>query len=263
VKRHGAVTFARDARTGAAIDVGKMHHARGAAVLQALAMHGGHKAAVARGRARMAVEIRHALAGKEVDGWPTEAAEVAGTLAHAVRAGVPVRDEGIAYVNEHAAAIAQVAWHAGQVVAAFGRAAPPALWDACLRDLEHQPWAPWTVLGFSARGEPAARAEKAVSGLVATVRAKPPHDGAIVMTKTAEVAITALTVEALLAYPAAPGAREAIRLARAFLAKQQLLRSTTPASFVTTESEGAFVATPTSTLLRGDVTAHALLAMGP
>jgi len=262
VRPHGAVRFAIDARTGAVIDVGTMHHARAAAVLQALAQHGGHRAAVARGRARMAVEIRRALEGVVVDGWPTAVAEVAGTLAHALRAGVAVRAEAVAYAAEHAGVIAQAPWHAGQVIAALGGDAPTPLWEACLRDLERQSWAPWTVLGMRARGEPAARAERAVRGLVAAVRASAPYEGAIILTNAAEVAVTALTIEALLAYPDIDGARAAILRARSFVSRQQLLASTIPAAFIGGEAEttGAFVATPASSLLRGDVTAHALLA---
>ena len=78
----------------------------------------------------------------------------------------------------------------------------------------------------------------------------------------AEAAVTALTVEALAAYQSADGALPAMRRGRAFLSRQQLSRATAPAAFALGEAtEGAYVATPTSTLLRGDVTAHALLAM--
>ncbi len=261
VRPHGAVRFAIDARTGAVADVGRMHHGRGASVIHALAAHGGYKAQVARGRARLAAEIRAALAGRPVDGWPDDAAEVAGTLALAVRAGVRVKDELSAYARTHEARVAAAPWHAGQVVAALGVAAPPALWRACLDDLERQPWAPWTVLGLRARGEPAAACMRAVTGLVVAVRDEAPYRGAVFVTKLPEVAITALTVEALLAYPEVEGARDAVERARDFLRRQQLLGPAVPAVLRGGETEGAFVAAPTATLLRGDVTAHALLAI--
>jgi AMMECR1 domain-containing protein len=261
VRRHGAVSFAVDARTGAVTDVGRMHHGRAASVLHALAAHGGHRALVARGRARLADEVRAALAGRVVDGWPETAPEVAGTLALAVRAGVPLRAELEAFVRERAEEVMRVPWHAAQVVAALGPAAPLALWDACLADLAKQPWAPWTVLAGHARGAPLDRVASAVAGLVDAIRVSPPYAGAVFVTRVAEVAITALTVEGLLAYPDAPGAKDAIRRARAFLAGQQLLGAAIPAGLSPTASEGAFVAAPASTLLRGDVTAHALMAL--
>src|SRR5580704_15624232 len=66
----GHVLFALDARTGAAERVGPMHHGRAAAAIRALARHGGHARAVARGRERLALDVRRALAGKSVAGWP-------------------------------------------------------------------------------------------------------------------------------------------------------------------------------------------------
>ncbi len=260
VRRHGTVAFAIDARTGAAMDVGKMHHARSASVIHALAAHGRYGKKVAQSRARLAAEVRAALEGRDVEGWPTDPAEVAGTLALALRAGVDLREVACGYVRDQEAAIARAPWHAGQVVAALGISAPAGIWAACVADLVLHPWAPWTVLGFRARGEPASNAAKAVAGLVAAVRAAAPYRGAVVAAREAEVAITALTVEALLAYPELSGVSEAVDRARGFLASQQLLRTTTPAPFVTGGTEGAYVASPTSSLLRGDVTAHALLA---
>jgi AMMECR1 domain-containing protein len=261
VNGDGSLTFAIDARTGATSAVGKMHHARSAAVIQALAASGGHRALVTKARARLVADIRQALAGQDVVGWPAHPAEVAGTLAHALRAGAELRAEALAFASGHEAAIAGVPWHAAQVVAALGRSAPPALWAACTRDLSRQPWAPWTVLAFIARGE-SGNATQAAADLVEAIRAEPPYIGAVMVTKHPEVAITALTVEALSHHPRVPGAREAIRRARAFLLSNQLTRGRIPAPYDTTLSAGAFVAAPTSSLLRGDVTAHALLALG-
>jgi hypothetical protein len=149
------------------------------------------------------------------------------------------------------------------VVAALGRQAPESLWRACLDDSATHPWAPWTVLAGAARGEPVERVAPALEGLAAAVRSEPPHEGAVIANPKngPEVAITALTVEALRAYPTTPAAEGAIARARRFLARQQLLPGKTPAAFVTVETEGAFLTTPTATLLRGDVTAHALLAL--
>jgi hypothetical protein len=208
------------------------------------------------------LEIQHALAGKEVDGWPASPPEIAGTLAHAVRAGVELRSEMLDYVRGHVSDIASAPWHAGQVVAALGREAPEAIWHACLDDLDREPWAPWTVLGFHAREAPVDEAARAIQGLIDRVRPKRPNEGAVLVRDFAETAVTALTAEALTAYEQAAGALTAIQRARTFLSRWQLLPATTPAAFaVGAETDGAFVATPTSTVLRGDVTAHALLAM--
>jgi AMMECR1 domain-containing protein len=219
VRKHGAVTFARDARTGAATDIGVMHHARSAAVLHALARHGGGRAALLRGRRRLLLEIQHALAGKEVDGWPASPPEIAGTLAHAVRAGVELRSEMLDYVRGHVSDIASAPWHAGQVVAALGREAPEAIWHACLDDLDREPWAPWTVLGFHAREAPVDEAARAIQGLIDRVRPKRPNEGAVLVRDFAETAVTALTAEALTAYEQAAGALTAIQRARTFLSR--------------------------------------------
>ena len=257
----GSILFAIDARTGASSDVGAMHHARGASVVHALATAGGRPKLLARARERLVVDIRSALEGHAVPGWPKSPAEVAGTLAHAVRAGIPLREETLAYVALHQEAIARVPWHAAQTVAALGLEAPPVLWTACEQSLAKTPWAPWTVLAMKARGVPVPAAREAVGGLVNAVRSSPPYVGGVMGAAIPEVAITALTVEALLAYPSVKGAREAAARARAFLMRHQLLRDTTPACFDPSTTEGAFVAAPAATLLRGDVTAHALLAM--
>ena len=114
------------------------------------------------------------------------------------------------------------------------------------------------MLALHARRESATRA---VLGLVAAVREGPPYDGAVVMSKLPEVALTAITAEGLALYPNVPGARSALRRARAFVLRQQLTEGTTPGPYVTKGTLGAFLAAPTASILRGDVTAHALLAL--
>jgi len=256
----GSLIFAIDARTGKSFDVGRMHHGRGATVVQALALHGGHAREVKRARARLRSDIVRALAGGSVPGWPDHPAEVAGTLALAVRAGVGVEKECIDFAAANDKLVAAVPWHAGQVLSAVGKHAPSGLAAACIRDLERQPWAPWTVLGQHASGDRAISAI-AVGALVASIRADAPHVGAVRGAKFAETAITALTVEALARCPASRETREATKRARAFLARHQLVHERLPAPFLPALSLGAFMATPTSSILRGDVTAHALLAL--
>jgi AMMECR1 domain-containing protein len=254
----GALTFSVDARTGTSTPIGRMQHGRAATVIQALAEHGGYATLVARARAKLRRDIERALQGKAVPGWPSHPAEVAGTLALASRAGVGA-EACLAYATAQQAAIAQVPWHAAQVVTALGARAPRALWDACVRDLERQPWAPWTVLAHHARGDAAGTAAP-IQGLVAAIRLAGPHRGAVIAARQPEVAITALTVEALSCYRRARGAGDAIRRAHGFLLAQQLNAPQIPAPFVAAAA-GAFLATPTSSLLRGDVTAHALMAL--
>jgi AMMECR1 domain-containing protein len=258
VRPDGSVIFARDALTGESAEIGKMHHARAANVVQALAAHGGYEVKLKRARARLLRDARAALGGRNVAGWPTHPAEIAGTLALLVRAGIPLRAETLAYATASHAALCGIVWHAGQVAAALGRDTPGALWDACVHDLERQPWAPWTVLALHARRESATRA---VLGLVAAVREGPPYEGAVVMSKLPEVAVTAITAEGLALYPNVPGARSALRRARAFVLRQQLTEGTIPGPYATKGTLGAFLAAPTASILRGDVTAHALLAL--
>ena len=72
VAADGSVTFARDARTGAELPLGEMHHGRAAVVLQALAREGGHEAVVTRGRRAMRTAIKRGLEGRAVAGWPDQ-----------------------------------------------------------------------------------------------------------------------------------------------------------------------------------------------
>ena len=260
IRPDGSIAFAKDARTGETVDIGEMHHARGASVVQALERHGGYPRKVVRARARLTLECRAALRGDAPPGWPADAARVAGTLALAVRAGVPIEAEARAYVSEHAAAIAAVPWHAAQVVAALGKSAPEALWQASVRDLGAHPWAPWTIFAALGHGDQAT-ATGASHCLVDAIRTEAPYRGSVMLTRTPEVALTALTIEALRAVAQTPAIRRAVRRGQDFLRRCQMTRDLLPGPFTPGPSLGAFSATPTSSLLRGDVTAHALLAL--
>jgi AMMECR1 domain-containing protein len=256
----GRVTFAVDARTGARALVGEMHHGRSAAVLHALREYGGRPAVVARVERRLLADLRAALRGDAIDGWPAEPARVAGTLGLAMRAGVDVSAELVAYAEAHVTTVAAAPWHAAQVVAALGSRAPAALWKACVQDLERQPWAPWTVFAALARGERevATRVRDALAGKIAPPGA--PNAGAVIVTGRPEVALTALTVEALRATARTAASTQAIAAGRRFLLRCQVTGEP-PAPFALGVGEGAFRATPTSSLLRGDVTGHAVLAL--
>ena len=127
VSAQGEVLFAIDGRTGLSQKVGPMQHGRSAAVLQALARHGGYSREVARGRRRLERDIREALAGRPPPGWPTEPFRVAGTLALAILAGANVEAELAQFARENAD-LGRVPWDAAQVVAALGSKAPAPLY---------------------------------------------------------------------------------------------------------------------------------------
>jgi len=259
VSAEGEVLFAVDGRTGLSQKVGPMHHGRSAVVLQALARHGGYSREVARGRRRLERDIREAVAGRPPPGWPTDPFRVAGTLALAIRAGAKVEAE-LAQLAREKGDLGRVPWHAAQVVAALGGNAPASLWQSCLTSLEREPWAPWTVLAARARGDGPV-IERAEPALIESIRKSAPHIGGVVAHMAPgvpEIAITALTVEALAASPDR-AARAAVARARAFLRRWQITERGPGCAAVT--AFGAFPASPVSMLLRGDMTGHALAAL--
>jgi len=260
IEPDGDVTFAIDARTGARLRRGEMHHARSAAVIDGLSDHGRHGRLVTRAREHLATDCRAALRGDTVEGWSDHPARIAATLALAARAGADLGREARAYAEAHAPLIAPVAWHAAQVVTALGEAAPDALWKGCVQDLDRRPWAPWTLLAALAKNDDAILA-RCVGPLLASIRPHGPHAGAVVATGTPEVAVTALTVEALSHARRTNDVRRALRGARSFLARSQLLPGQLPAAFDPEVATGAFLAAPTSSVLRGDITGHALRAL--
>lgn len=262
VQLDGSVLFGIDARTGAVKSTGEMHHARVAAAVQALAMHGGYPAEVRRARERLARDAERALAGGAVEAWPEDPAKVAGTLAHIVRAGVDVRGALLAMASSPDVAAAP--WHAGQVAAALGADTPPALFRACIKSLDVSPWAPWTLLATLRRPECAAgdALARAVSALVGSIRDRAPHCGGVAVTEVPEIALTALTVEALRGVRPTASVRAAIERGGAFVHRWQVAPEDAPAAFDLEASVGAFVGSPLSSGLRADVTGHALLALG-
>jgi AMMECR1 domain-containing protein len=252
----GCVAFARDAKSGSVRESGMMHHGRVAIALRALGEHGGHAQARQRALQRLERDVRNALAGRPVPGWPEGPDVVAGTLALVALAGIDVRRE----LRQHAAAREEVAkqpWYAAQVVAALGREAPPELWKACVRDLDARPWAPWTAIAARALGDSRVLA-RTTATLVASIRAAPPHAGGCAVRPVPEIALTAVVVEAL---AAAPRARRAVERARRFLRAWQYMPPAIRAPLRPDIVHGGFPASPVADLLRIDVTGHALLAL--
>lgn len=254
VDASGDVAFSLHPRTGARGARGEMHHGRVAVAIRALAEHGGHARAVARARVRLLRDVTAAMRGDRVDGWPERADVVAGSLALVSMAGVDVGRDLRAWV-EARPELASSPWHAAQAVAAIGKEAPSTLWQACVKDLDVRPWAPWTAIAARARGDEAVLA-RCASALEASIRAAPPHRGGCSARPVPEVALTAVTVEALAPLAAA---RAGVRRARAFLRAWQV-PSEPPAPLVC-EAAGAFLASPILESLRVDITGHAMLAL--
>jgi hypothetical protein len=256
VEQDGAVRFGLDPRAASDEARGAMHHGRAAVVVQALAMHDAGKTSARRALRWLEKEIARALSGEAVDGWPEDAAGVAGTLALAKLAGArvaaPLRE--LARRDE----VAAHPWHAAQVACALGEETPAALWNACVRSLERDPRAPWIALAAARRDDSVL--EHVCTALAACVREHGPHRGGVGF-GAPELALTAVTVEAL-SLSRVPAARRACELAREFLEKNQLLSDSLPEARDPDRVHGAFPLTPVHPFLRSDVTAHALIALG-
>lgn len=251
----GQVAFALDARNRVLQPSGPLWHARSAIALEALADHGGHAAAVARGRRWLARAIADALAGVRVEAWPADRATAIGTLALACLAGIRATDRLRALVADWRALARSPAWpwHAGQVACALGRDTPPELWAWCVADLARHPFAPYTALAARAIGDERAL-RLATKALVPFLRRTSPFRGGAAATPMPETALTAVAAHAL------AGTRHAAE-ALAFVRARQLLPGRIPAALDPSLALGAFSATPVDDTLRADIAGHALLAL--
>ena len=128
---------------------------------QALAALGARSGLVARARRRLRGDIRAALGGTVVEGWPSDPERVAGTLALAIRAGLPLHAELVAFLAARPAL--ETPWHAAQVVAALGPLVPRELWTLCVRISDRRPFAPWTLIAADVLGDASVRARTARS----------------------------------------------------------------------------------------------------
>lgn len=257
VDADGRVTFGMNLRTGEQHQLSPMFHGRAAILVRALFSQRNGRGAAVRARRWLEAELRRALAGLPVAQFPEEPALIAGTLALAALAGIELTDALHTYAKRPETLA--VPWHAAQVVAALGKHAPSELWQACQRQLEVEPWAPWTALAAKARadGETLARAAAA---LIDAVPEHGPHVGGVGPGSVPELARTAATVEALQELDS-PEARAACARARTFLLKHQIhgercVRAANPLLV-----HGAFPQTPVHDYLQIDVAAHALLAL--
>jgi AMMECR1 domain-containing protein len=260
VREDGYVHSGVDPRARAVTEVGLMHHGRAAVVVRALAEVGrGHAADVARAREWLVSEVRRALRGESVPGWPAERERAAGTIALACMAGAPLERELAGFVGGDP--LEGSPWHAAQVVAALGPRAPEPLWRTCLFGLESKPWAPWTAIAAHARGD-RATLDRAARVLEASIRVSGPHEGGAGQTEVPEIALTAITIEALAPLVSASArTRAAVARARRFLERWQFRPGRVPAALDPAFAEGAFPLSPIASFARGDVTAHAVLAL--
>ena len=254
IRPDGEIEFGIDPHTGAHTTRGEFHHGRAALVLRAL--RAGSSNRVRRARAWLERELRRALRGHEVAGFPEHPAQVAGTFALAALAGIDVAAPlGVLAKDRR---VAENVWHAAQVVLALGNEAPRQLWRACVAELERHPWAPWTALAARRLGDARvlARTERA---LTASIRAREPFRGGAAVRSIPEVALTALVVEALDG-GRGPDVARAIRDAQAFLRRVQCL-APVPGAYDPASALGGFPLSPVLPYQRSDVTAHVLGAL--
>lgn len=248
----GAVAHGLDARSGRVHRTGPFHLGRAAVVIEALAAHDGHRAAVRRARRWLLASI------DEGEGLPKTPAERAASLALAVRAGIACRPALLALANDAANEIARVRWHAAQIAVVLAEETPQAIADAALAAITEDAWAPWSVLAADVLGETApARAGRA--RLARGIPSSGPHRGGVRTRSAPEVALTALAIEVL-----APSKKHRAATARAlgFLESQCLSSiDDVPASLDPALALGAFPLAPHADFLRCDVTAHAVLAL--
>lgn len=257
VDADGAVAHGIDARSGRVHRTGPFHLGRAAVLLEALHAHDGHRAVVRRGRAWLARALDDAFA-RDGEGLPKPPAERAATLALAVRAGIDARATLLALARASAPAIAEVPWHAAQIVTALGGDTPPAIVSAALSPIDGDTWAPWSVLAADALGD-VRRAARGRARLARAVPSSGPHRGGVRGRAVPEVALTALVLEVL-----ARSAKHvaAARRALGFLEAQAFARERdVPAALDPAHALGAFPLAPHADFLRADATAHALLAL--
>jgi AMMECR1 domain-containing protein len=254
----GAVAFAIDARRRTRVATGVMHHGRAACVVRALRHARVEMRAAGAATRWLERDVKAALRGAAVEGWPRELPMAAGTIALASMAGLDLEPQLVEFARSDG--LAASPWHAAQVVAALGPKAPDALWRACKEHLAVQPWAPWTLLAARARRDAQCIGATAPA-LCASIRDAAPHRGGCNVVAVPETALTALVVEALDGLPDAQ-ARAAVARARSFLRARQLLDGSMPAPLDPDLARGGFAASPVVVdMLRCDVAAHAFVAI--
>jgi len=250
VEPDGRVRFGIDSNRGLPAFSGFLRHARAASLVQALALDERYSDVTARARAWLCSEVERARAGATVADWPSELPQVAGTLALCCLAGVGVQSALLPLAS--APELLAEPWHAAQVASALASRAPSELWQVCVKALEQQSFAPWTVIAAHRRGD-GATFERALGAL----RDHMPRTSEFGF--VAEPALAGLAVEAL-ALASDPDSRALHARSVALLEGCQLWADNDPApdsSWV----HGAFPLARNQLFLRVDAAAHVALAL--
>lgn len=253
----GSIAWGVDARAARTHRTGAFHLGRSAVVIAALEAHGGHPKHAVRARRWLSARIRE---GGE--GWPRDAAGQAGTLALAMRAGLPLEAPLLALLEREGTEIAEQPWHAAQVVSVLGDRAGMSVVEGALAPLTKDVWAPWSVLAADAVNE-RSLASRGRRRIVEAFAKGPPHAGGVGAGTVPEVALTALAVEVLATNTSHDSSVvEVMKRARTFLEAQCFQNAERiPAALDPKLAHGAFPLAPHADFLRSDVTAHALLAL--
>jgi hypothetical protein len=263
IDARGNVRFGLDPKSGAQEAVGLMHHGRAAIAIAALRAHGRDSPALERATRRLERDLSAALDGSRLRGFPEQPAMIAATLALALLSGVDCRSE----LSERAR-LGEVfraqPWHAAQVATALGADAPDEVWQLCVRDLDHSPWAPWTARAAVLRGDRETY-QRALEGLFDALTVLGPS-GTTRELPAPAIARIAATLEALagveLSGDQAGAQKTLLDHAREYLVRWQFDGSAVP-GIQPELARGGFPLSPSELYLRSDVTGHALLALSP
>jgi hypothetical protein len=254
----GQVRFSLDPETGTAEAFGPYHYGRAALAVAALDSVGGFADVVVRARERLDRDIELLLAGEPLPGAPATAAELAGTLALAIRAGVN-RGAALLAIARQSDNFADDPWCASQVAFALGSDTPPELWALCTARFNAGDWAPWAFRAAAALGDRTA-IDRYRPGLLAALGAIG-DSGTSGEASPPALARIAATVEALVEDPDPTRVpRAALVRARDYLLRWQFDQPELP-GVGSAAAVGGFPLTPTDWLERTDVTAHALAAL--
>lgn len=249
----GSLRLTLDLSSGVRQWRGDFYHGRAAVVLMALDRVGHHAETARRLRAFLQAELAAVAAGNALDSWPEAPRAVAGTLALLELAGV--HHDLLEPSVDDFDTTPESAWHAAQVVCALGARAPDDLWEICRSTLREMPWAPWTALAARARDDQAVLA-RAVRNLQSALSALGPEGEC--QAPGLPLALVAAAAEALA--PESSGEAQArVAACQRYLLRWQIGYET--ASPHRDRGLGAFPLLPNDSILRADVTAHALLAL--
>jgi len=247
-----------DANSGAEEVLGEFYHGRAALVLLALDRVAPQHPSTQRLRCFLAEQLALVANARPPAAWPAEPAAIAGTLALLKLAGIEHSLLSLPASADDFSDDPAGAWHLAQVVAAFGAEAGQDAWARCQSALRSTPWPCWTALAARKLDDATtlARAARTLQTALGPLGLRGECHG-----PSLPLALVAAAVEALAPETAAE-TLDRISAGRRYLMRWQIDEKTPdvdPRCAV-----GAFPLLPNHTMLRADVTAHALLALaGP